>query len=156
MQKMTKTQSGREIIVPASEEDADITAAAISDPDAHPLSDAELALLRPARGRPKAAIKRPMLSMRVGPDVLAKVRYPRKGEQYPGLSASQAQLPRVQLKGHIAHYATFCSLWTFVGMRTLAQRCAFQGLMTARPAASKGPESRVATVKPWTVAIAAM
>ena len=90
MQKMTKTQSGREIIVPASEEDADITAAAISDPDAHPLSDAELALLRPARGRPKAAIKRPMLSMRVGPDVLAKVRYPRKGEQYPGLSASQA------------------------------------------------------------------
>ena len=117
---MTKTRSGREIIVPTSE-DAAITAAALSDPD-----------------------------------VLAKVRYPRKGEQYPGLSASQAQLPRVQLKGHIAHYATFCSLWTFVGMRTLAQRCAFQGLMTARPAASKGPVSRVATVKPWTVAIAAM
>ena len=67
MQKMTKTRSGREIIVPTSEDAAAITAAAISDPD-----------------------------------VLAKVRYPRKGEQYPGLSASQAQLPRVQLKGHIA------------------------------------------------------
>jgi hypothetical protein len=66
MQKMTKTRSGREIIVPTSE-DAAITAAALSDPD-----------------------------------VLAKVRYARKGEQYPGLSASQAQLPPVQLKGHIA------------------------------------------------------
>lgn len=38
----------------------------------------------------------------VAAGVLAKVRYPRKGEQYPGLSASQAQLPPVQLKGHIA------------------------------------------------------
>ena len=52
---MTKTRSGREIIVPTSEDSAAITAAAISDPH-----------------------------------VLAKVRYPRKGEQYPGLSASQA------------------------------------------------------------------
>ena len=81
MQKMTKTRSGREIIVPTSEEDAAITAAALSDPDAQPLSDAELALLRPARGRPKAAIKRPMLSMRVDPDVLAHLRASGKGWQ---------------------------------------------------------------------------
>jgi len=81
MQKMTKTRSGREIILPTSEEDASITAAALSDPDAHPLSDAELALLRPARGRPKAAIKRPMLSMRVDPDVLAHLRASGKGWQ---------------------------------------------------------------------------
>ena len=119
---MTKTRSGREIIVPTSEDAAAITAAAISDPD-----------------------------------VLAKVRYPRKGEQHPGLSASQAQLPRVQLKGHIA---ALCNLLQPMDVRRNApsrsQRCVFQGLMTGRPAASKGPVSRVATVKPWTAAVAAM
>lgn len=81
MQKMTKTRIGREIILPTSEEDAAITAAALSDPDAQPFSDAELARLRPARGRPKAAIKRPMLSMRVDPDVLAHLRASGKGWQ---------------------------------------------------------------------------
>ena len=81
MQKMIKTRSGREIIVPTSEEDAAINSAALSDPDAHPLSDAELAHLRPARGRPKAAIRRPMLSMRVDPDVLAHLRASGKGWQ---------------------------------------------------------------------------
>jgi len=81
MQKATKTRTGREIILPTSEEDAAITAAALSDPDAQPFSDAELARLRPARGRPKAVIKRPMLSMRVDPDVLAQLRASGKGWQ---------------------------------------------------------------------------
>jgi len=81
MQKMIKTRAGREIILPTSEEDASITAAALSDPDAQPLSDAELARLRPARGRPVVAIKRPMLSMRVDPDVLAHLRASGKGWQ---------------------------------------------------------------------------
>ena len=81
MQKMIKTRSGREIILPTAEEDAAINAAALSDPDAQPLSDAELARLRPARGRPPATIKRPMLSMRVDPDVLAHLRASGKGWQ---------------------------------------------------------------------------
>ena len=81
MQKMIKTRSGREIILPSSEEDAAINAAALIDPDAQPLSDAELALLRPARGRPVVAVKRPMLSMRVDPDVLAHLRASGKGWQ---------------------------------------------------------------------------
>ena len=38
-------------ILPTPEEDAAITAAALSDPDAQPLTDAELAQFRPARGR---------------------------------------------------------------------------------------------------------
>jgi uncharacterized protein (DUF4415 family) len=38
-------------ILPSPEEDAAITAAALSDPDAQPLTDAELAQFRPARGR---------------------------------------------------------------------------------------------------------
>ena len=74
MQKMIKTRSGREIILPNREENAAITAAALADLDALPLSDADLARLRPARGRPASAIKRPMLSMRVDPDVLASLR----------------------------------------------------------------------------------
>ena len=53
----------------------------MSDPDAQPLSDTELARLRPARGRPTAAIKRPMLSMRVDPDVLDQLRASGKGWQ---------------------------------------------------------------------------
>ena len=78
---MIKTRSGREIILPTAEEDAAINAAALSDPDAQPLSDAELARLRPARGRPVVAVKRPMLSMRVDPDVLAHLRASGKGWQ---------------------------------------------------------------------------
>ena len=81
MQQMIKTRAGREIILPSSEEDAAINAAALSDPDAQPLSDAELARLRPARGRPVVAVKRPMLSMRVDPDVLALLRASGKGWQ---------------------------------------------------------------------------
>ncbi len=81
MKKIVNTRAGREITWPTSEEDAAINAAALSDPDAQPLSDAELARLRPARGRPKAAIKRPMLSMRVDPDVLAHLRASGKGWQ---------------------------------------------------------------------------
>jgi uncharacterized protein (DUF4415 family) len=81
MQKMIKTRAGREIILPTSGEDASITAAALSDPDAQPLNDAELARMRPARGRPVVAVKRPMLSMRVDPDVLAHLRASGKGWQ---------------------------------------------------------------------------
>ena len=81
MKKIVNTRAGREITWPTSEEDAAKNAAALSDPDAQPLSDAELARLRPARGRPKAAIKRPMLSMRVDPDVLAHLRASGKGWQ---------------------------------------------------------------------------
>ena len=81
MKKIVNTRAGREITLPTSEEDAAINAAALSDPDAQPLSDAELVRLRPARGRPKAAVKRPMLSMRVDPDVLAHLRASGKGWQ---------------------------------------------------------------------------
>jgi uncharacterized protein (DUF4415 family) len=47
-------------IIPTPEEDTAITAAALSDPDNPPLTDAELAQFRPMRGRgrpPQAATK---------------------------------------------------------------------------------------------------
>jgi uncharacterized protein (DUF4415 family) len=81
MKKIVNIRAGREIILPSSEEDAAINAAALNDPDAQPLSDAELARLRPALGRPPATIKRPMLSMRVDPEVLAHLRASGKGWQ---------------------------------------------------------------------------
>jgi uncharacterized protein (DUF4415 family) len=81
MQQMIRTRSGRQIILPSAEEDAAITKAALGDPDAQPLTDAELARLRPLRGRPPLAIKRPMLSMRIDPDVLAHLRASGKGWQ---------------------------------------------------------------------------
>ena len=42
MLNTVKTKSGRTIILPTQEEDAAITAAALSDPDAHPLTDMQL------------------------------------------------------------------------------------------------------------------
>ena len=51
------------------------------DPDALPLSDAQLAQLKPMRGRPRSAIKRPMLSMRVDLDILEHLRASGKGWQ---------------------------------------------------------------------------
>jgi uncharacterized protein (DUF4415 family) len=41
----------REFTIPSDEEDAAITAAALSDPDAQPLTDAELAQFRPTKRR---------------------------------------------------------------------------------------------------------
>ena len=54
-------------ILPTPEEDAAITAAALSDPDAQPLTDAELAQFKPARrpGRPPAGIRKVPTSIRI-------------------------------------------------------------------------------------------
>ncbi len=47
MLKTVKTRLGRVIILPTPEEDASITAAAMSDPDAMPFTDAEWAQVKP-------------------------------------------------------------------------------------------------------------
>jgi uncharacterized protein (DUF4415 family) len=44
-----KTRNGREFRLNTPEEDAAITTAALSDPDAQPMTDKQLARLRPAR-----------------------------------------------------------------------------------------------------------
>jgi len=80
-------------ISPTPEEDAAITAAALSDPDCPPLTEKDVAAIRPLMqygahslgagriGRPPAAIKRPSLNMRVDPDVLQHLRAGGKGWQ---------------------------------------------------------------------------
>jgi uncharacterized protein (DUF4415 family) len=61
-----------EIHIPAPEEDAALTAAALSDEDNPPLTDVELSTVaKRRRGRPAAALKNVPISLRVEPAVLA-------------------------------------------------------------------------------------
>lgn len=61
-----------EIHIPAPEEDAALTAAALSDEDNPPLTDVELSTVaKRRRGRPAAAVKNVPISLRVEPAVLA-------------------------------------------------------------------------------------
>ncbi len=65
--------SKRAIVLPTSEEDAAITAAAKADPDAQPLTDAQLAAMVPMRslrGRPKSENRKLLLSVRYSPEVV--------------------------------------------------------------------------------------
>ncbi|MCF8156653.1 MAG: BrnA antitoxin family protein [Rhodoferax sp.] len=83
MQKYLTLRDGRKILLNTPEEDAQITAAAMSDPDAQPLTDEEWALVLPTvrRGRPPSEVKRPMVSMRLDPDLVAHLRASGKGWQ---------------------------------------------------------------------------
>ena len=70
---MSKT-SERVIVVPTLEEDEAIISAAMNDPDAQPLTDAQLAAMAPLRalrGRPKLENKKLLLSVRYSPEVVA-------------------------------------------------------------------------------------
>jgi len=81
-------------IFPTPEEDARITAAALTDPDCPPLTEEDFEAARPFMqfgvnylgagrriGRPPSEIKRPTLNMRVDPDVLQHLRAGGKGWQ---------------------------------------------------------------------------
>jgi len=75
-------------IWPTDEEDAAITAAAMDDPDARPLTDEEWERVKPfvrigARpvGRPKVETPKPKVTVRLSPDVLAHLRATGRGWQ---------------------------------------------------------------------------
>src|SRR5436305_14859607 len=70
---MSRTSKRPAIVPPTPEEDAAIVAAAKADPDAQPLTDAQLQAMVPmraARGRPKSASKKQLLSVRYSPEVV--------------------------------------------------------------------------------------
>ncbi|MES2127378.1 MAG: BrnA antitoxin family protein [Pseudomonadota bacterium] len=71
------------IILPTAEEDAAITAAALADPDALPLSDQELAQFRPMRprGRPVLESKKIATSIRLDPQVIQAFKSTGQGWQ---------------------------------------------------------------------------
>ena len=67
---MTKRSMKFGFIIPTPEEDAAINAGIAADPDTVELTDAEMAQLRPLRGRPPLARPKAALTMRVDADVL--------------------------------------------------------------------------------------
>ena len=71
-----KTRSGRVLILPTPEEDAAITAAATSDPDAMPFTDAEWAQVKPLvrRGRPLGSGTKTQVTLRLDADIVDKFR----------------------------------------------------------------------------------
>jgi len=68
---MPKLKSGH--ISPTHQENAAITAAAMADPDAVPMTDAEWDAAKP-RGRPKAETTKERITIRLSADVLDRFR----------------------------------------------------------------------------------
>jgi uncharacterized protein (DUF4415 family) len=70
--------------MPTTEEDKTITAAAKSDPDAQPLTPAQLKAMVPIkalRGRPKSENKKQLVSVRYSPEVIAYFKSTGEGWQ---------------------------------------------------------------------------
>ena len=76
MQRTIKTRSGRVLVLPTPEEDAAITAAAMSDPDALPFSDRdwETAKHVATRGRPLGSGNKMQVTLRLDIDVVEKLK----------------------------------------------------------------------------------
>ena len=71
---MSKVSKRPAVHMPTAAEDKGITAAAKSDPDAKPLTPAQLKAmvpLRSLRGRPKSENKKLLVSVRYSPEVVA-------------------------------------------------------------------------------------
>lgn len=76
-----KTKSGRTLILPTPEEDAQITAAALADPDNPPLTDAELSQFRRGRGRPLGSGKKEQVTLRLDAEILEQFKATGNGWQ---------------------------------------------------------------------------
>ena len=76
MSKIFKTKSGRSIEMPTQEEDAAITTAAMSDPDATILTDAEWGQVQSQlkRGRPLGSGQKTQVTLRLDTEVLNKFK----------------------------------------------------------------------------------
>lgn len=70
---MSKISERPTVLMPTAEEDKAITAAALSDPDAQPLTPQQLKSMRPiqaVRGRPKSERKKLLVSVRYSQEVV--------------------------------------------------------------------------------------
>lgn len=76
-----KTKSGRILELPSPEEDAQITAAALTDPDNLPLTDEELRQFKKARGRPQGSGKKEQVTLRLDTDILDQFKATGNGWQ---------------------------------------------------------------------------
>jgi uncharacterized protein (DUF4415 family) len=81
---MSKTSSKRVILMPSVKDNANIVAAANADPDAKPMTKAQLDALVPiraVRGRPKSVNKKLLLSVRYSVEVVEYFRSTGEGWQ---------------------------------------------------------------------------
>jgi uncharacterized protein (DUF4415 family) len=80
---MIKARSGKSIEMPSATEDAAITAAAMTDDDNRPYSDAEWEAVKPKlrRGRPVAAVTKERITIRLSRDVVQRFRASGNGWQ---------------------------------------------------------------------------
>ena len=71
---MQKLKTGT--LIPTEDEDAAITAAALTDPDAMPYSDEQWEAIKPTvrRGRPIAAVTKERITIRLSSDVVRAFR----------------------------------------------------------------------------------
>ena len=60
----------KKLILPTEAEDAQITAAALTDPDNPPLTDEELRQFRKSRGRPQGSGEKEQVTIQSNPDIL--------------------------------------------------------------------------------------
>lgn len=86
MSEIIKTRHKRVLIAPTPAEDAAITAAAMSDPDSIPLTDAEWDEVEKTgrtgrRGRPKADTTKAHITIRLDADIIAAFRASGSGWQ---------------------------------------------------------------------------
>jgi uncharacterized protein (DUF4415 family) len=83
MPKMIKTRSGKMIQLPSAEEDAAITAAAMTDANAMPYTDTEweVAKSKIRRGRPLAAVTKERITIRLSQEVVQTFRASGEGWQ---------------------------------------------------------------------------
>jgi uncharacterized protein (DUF4415 family) len=75
------TKSGRKILLNTPEEDAQITAAAMTDPDNLPLTDAELKKFKRGRGRPLGSGSKEQVTLRLDTQILERFRATGSGWQ---------------------------------------------------------------------------
>ena len=81
---MSKVSKRPSVVMPTTEEDKAITAAARNDPDAQPLTSEQLKAmvpLRSQRGRPKIENKKLLVSVRYSPEVVAYFKSTGEGWQ---------------------------------------------------------------------------
>ena len=75
------TKSGKKILLNTPEEDAQITAAAMTDPDNLPLTDSELSQFKRVRGRPLGSGKKAQVTLRLDAQILEKFKATGNGWQ---------------------------------------------------------------------------
>lgn len=81
---MSKISKRPSVVMPTSQEDKAITAAATADPDAQPLTSKQLKSMVPMRalrGRPKSGSTKQLVSVRYSPEVLAYFKSSGEGWQ---------------------------------------------------------------------------